>query len=70
MSPERVSVGEEGEGHFTYRDRRQKRAQRSTFGLADGFTTFVCGVYMGWHSQTHSCGCGLWTPSCDLVPHN
>ena len=45
MSPERVSVGEEGEGHFTYRDRRQKRAQGSTFGLADGFTTFVCGIY-------------------------
>ena len=32
MSPERVSVGEEGEGHSMQKDRRQKRAFHGRFG--------------------------------------
>ena len=30
MSPESVSVGEEGEGHFMYMDRRTERARKPT----------------------------------------
>ena len=36
MSPERVSVGEEGEGHSMLMDRRQKKAQEPTEEIESG----------------------------------